>query len=60
VIEGQANPPFEPNLIVPEPSDKRIVHVNILPRKSAKLNPYMVPVPQTDTRSRERYTKALE
>ena len=39
--------------------DNPIVRVNILPRKSAKLNPKGTRT-VTDTRSRVEYTKALE
>ena len=35
------------------------MEVSKLPRKSAKHSTIEVPVPQTDTRSRVEYTKAL-
>ena len=57
--QGQANPPLEPNLIVRSSlRGNLIARVTILPRKSAK-HILMVPVPQTDTRSRVEHTEAL-
>ena len=57
-MAGKSTMRSEPDSM-PRPRDKAIVRVSMLPRKSAKLNP-QVPVPQTDTRSRDEYSKALE
>ena len=41
------------------PPGRAIVKVTMLPRKSAKHPTWRAPVPQTDTRGRVEYTKAL-
>ena len=54
-----ANPPPEPNLIVCGVLARSNKGVTRLPRKPAK-HIAQVPVPETDTRGRVEYTKALE
>ena len=55
----QANPHPDPTLRVPDAIRRvGIARVTMLPRKSAK-HITASPVPQTDTRGRVEYTKAL-